>query len=53
MHLDWQITVVEPDSAPRGEQQVRTVVGVGPAARQLIAGFAARHQDCPRRGGRC
>ena len=37
MHLDWQITVVEPDSVPYGEQQVRTVVGVGPAARQLIA----------------
>jgi ubiquinone/menaquinone biosynthesis C-methylase UbiE len=37
MHLDWRITVVEPDRAPSGEQQVRTVVGLGPAARQLIA----------------
>jgi len=40
MILDWQVHTLEPAGPPSGQEQLRTMVGLGPAARQAIAGLA-------------
>jgi ubiquinone/menaquinone biosynthesis C-methylase UbiE len=39
--LDWQLHALDPAGAPAGRPQVHTTVGLGPAARQAIAGIPA------------
>lgn len=37
MILDWQVQVIEPDRPIPGQPRLRTLLGLGPVARQVIA----------------
>lgn len=40
MILDWQLQVVEPNRSGEGQRRLRTLLSLGPAARQAIASLA-------------